>query len=132
MRSCLHCCLRLTQACPSPPLSKSPCLPTVVSYVVVSAGKVSSDVRARSFCENLSWWTHLFPNQNTGRFLMLGPNLLNPCIIETDYLYFPARQFVTYSFRSDAGLAQGVVYGNHHPPSVPEAEAASFLPPPGI
>lgn len=63
---------------------------------------------------------------------MLSPNLLNSCIIETDYLRFPARRFVTYSFRSDAGLAQGGMDGNHHPPPVWEGWAASFLPPPGI
>lgn len=56
---------------------------------------------------------------------MLGPNLLNSCIIDTDYLHFPARQFVTYSFRDDAGLAQGAVDGRHHPHPV----QPPFLPP---
>lgn len=63
---------------------------------------------------NAAWWTHLFPNQNTGSVLVLGPNLLNSCIIETDYLHFPARQFATYSFRSDAGLSQGAAGGSCH------------------
>lgn len=74
---------------------------------------------------NSSQWTCLFPNQNTGSFLMLGPNLLNSCIIETDYLHFPTRQFATYSFRSDAGLAQGVVNESHDSPPLQEGWAAS-------
>lgn len=63
------------------PLAINPRLPAVVRSVAVSAGKVSSDVHAGNFCVNPSWWIHLFPNQNTGRFLMLGPNLLNSCIL---------------------------------------------------
>lgn len=55
------------------------------------------------------------PNQNTGRFLVLGPNLLNSCIIETDYLRFPARQLVSCSSGADAGLARGVVDGSYAP-----------------
>lgn len=67
-----------------PPLQKT-------HSVVVSSGKVSSDVPAGNFCVNPSMWTHLFPHQHTGGFLTLGPHLLNSCIIETDYLRFPAR-----------------------------------------
>lgn len=109
-------------------LATNPRLPAVVSSVAVSAGKVNSDAQAKSLCVNTSWWTHLFPNQNTGRFLMLGPNLLNSCIIETDYLHSPARQFVTYSL----SLAQGVVAGNHLSLLVQEASEASYLPPSGV
>lgn len=78
--------------------------PTVITAMDVPAGKVSSEVHAGSFCVNLLTWTHLFPNQNTDSFLRLGPNLLNSCIIETDYLCFPARQFVAYCFGGDTGL----------------------------
>lgn len=46
---------------------------------------------------NASQWTHLFPNQSTGRFLMLSPNLLNLCIIEADYLCFLDNLSLTLS-----------------------------------
>ena len=93
----------------------NPAFPAVITAMDVSAGKVSSEVHAGSFCVNLLTWTHLFPNQNTGSFLLLGPNLLNSCIIETDYLCFPARQFVGYCFGGETGQTQGVVDGSHNP-----------------
>lgn len=55
----------------------------MISSVAISAGKASFEVHGGSFYVTPSPGTHLFPNQHTGSFLVLGPNLLNSGIIET-------------------------------------------------
>lgn len=53
----------------------------MLSSVAVSAGKASFDGHGGSFCVTPSPGTRLFPNQRTGSFLVLGPDLLNSCIM---------------------------------------------------